>query len=177
MDHRAIDIFGWIRAGSAARGDLQLAAMPRLASLLAADTGTLAWEARGWLEQGHGGDAALMLQVRASARPMLSCSNCLEPVAADLVVDRTLRIVADEASAARLDEQEPEIDVIAGSRRFDLLELIEDEAILALPPLARHAQCAAPGQWDDADDDVANGPSGSLAALASLRKGGPGGVQ
>lgn len=177
MDHRAIDIFGWIHTGGEARGDLQLAQMERLVSLLADDVGTLGWEARGWVEQAMGGEEAMMLQLRASARPLLTCSNCLEPVAVDLSLDRTLRIVADEAVAARLDELNPDIDVIAGSRHFDLLELIEDEAILALPPLARHDLCVPPRRLRDDDDDEQEQPRGSLAALASLKKGGGSGVQ
>ncbi len=177
MDQRTIDIFAWIRALGEDRGELQYAALPRLASLLASETGTLAWESRGWVERPAGGSEVMMLRVLASARPMLTCVNCLEPVAVDLAVDRTLRIVGDEASAARLDEQEPEIDVIAGSRRFDLLELIEDEAIMALPPLARHDQCEVPGRWHDEDDEPEAESSGALAALASLKKGSPGGVQ
>lgn len=177
MDHKAIDIFGWIHTGGEARGDLQLAQMERLVSLLADEAGSLSWEARGWVERALGGDEAMMLQLHATARPLLTCSNCLEPVAVDLAFDRTLRIVADEASAARLDELDPEVDVIAGSRHFDLLELIEDEAILALPPLARHDQCAAPGRLRDAGADPEEQSTGSLAALASLMKGGRSGVQ
>lgn len=177
MDGKEIDIFGWIHAGGEARGDLPLARMERLVSLLADEVGSLHWEARGWVERPIGGDEAMMLQVRASARPLMTCSNCLEPVAVDLVCDRILRIVADEAVAERLDELDPEIDVIAGSRHFDLLELIEDEAILALPPLARHDQCEAPGRLRDEEDRAPEEPTGALAALASLIKGGGSGVQ
>ena len=177
MDYRAFDIFAWIRAGGEARGTSELAQMPRLASLLADQAGTLDWSARGWIERAIGGGQALMLELAASARPMLACSNCAEPVAVGLAFERTLRVVADEASAEHLDEQETEIDVIAGSRHFDLLELVEDEAILALPALARHENCEIPPQWRAGDEQHEEAAAGSLAALARFRKGGQGDVQ
>lgn len=171
MNESSVDIFGWIRAGAHARGELPLAAMPRLAEMLASESGSLTWEAIGRPERDPLGGERLMLTVRARARPALQCARCLEPVAVDLTVERTLCIVANEALAERLDEQEAEIDVLAGSLHFDLLELVEDEAILALVPFATHEKCVAPRRSDE-DEGL---PTGALAGLAALKGGGTAG--
>ena len=62
---------------------------------------------------------------------------------AALQVDRVIRFVEGEETAERLDE-EGEEDVLALSRSVDLLELVEDELILALPIVPRHETCPEP---------------------------------
>ena len=169
MDERSVDIFAMIHEGSSASGQVALADLPRLASLLASDAGTLRWTAQGRVEGEARTGTRLILVLDAQARPALACGKCLEPVEVELVVASTLLVVADEALAAELDEQEMEIDVVAGSRHFDLLGLLEDEAILALPPLASHEDCAPPSlAAEDAEE-----PAGPLAGLAAFKRDGP----
>ncbi len=169
MDERSIDIFAMIHEGSSVAGQEALSNLPRLASLLASTAGTLRWTAQGRVEGDPRTGTRLYLVLEAQARPALPCGKCLEPVEVELVVARRLLVVADEAMAAELDEQEMEIDVIAGSRHFDLLALLEDEAILALPPLAAHEDCAPPGLGADDGEEHA----GPLAGLAAFKRGGP----
>ncbi|MNS67382.1 hypothetical protein D3C72_1006320 [compost metagenome] len=45
----------------------------------------------------------------------------------------------EAADAAPMDDDE--VDVIAGSKRFSLLDLIEDEVLLALPVAPKHDVC------------------------------------
>jgi uncharacterized protein len=68
---------------------------------------------------------------------------------------------------------ESEDEPLLGSERFDLYELLEDEAILALPISPRHADCAAPALATpdmglDADDKPH--PFAALAQLKSRRQ-------
>ena len=111
---------------------------------------------------------ALSLQARV-ALP-LQCQRCLAPVPVELQVDRSFAFARDEDEAARLDEASDE-DMLVLSRSFDLLELLEDELILALPLVPRHAECPAPlllPQDAPAEDIQRASP---FAALGVLRRG------
>jgi uncharacterized protein len=91
-----------------------------------------------------------------------------------LVVDRWFHFVGDEDEAAHLDAHS-EDDVLAASSRFDLLELLEDELILALPIVPRHDRCPHPlpsgTEAPTTDEELAPNP---FAALAALRRPPPG---
>ena len=94
--------------------------------------------------------------------------RCMQPMEETVTVERTFRFAPDEATAARLDE-ELEEDVLVCSRHFDLLDLVEDELIMALPLAPRHAACqpATPlGDPSAANDS----PPHPFAALQQLKK-------
>ena len=58
------------------------------------------------------------------------------------------------------------------SRSFDLLELVEDELLMAMPVVPRHDQCPAPVKLavaDDAFDAPAAGRPNPFAALQGLK--------
>jgi uncharacterized protein len=71
-------------------------------------------------------------------------------------VERAFRFVASEEQA-ELEDEESEEDVLVLSRDFNLLELIEDELLMALPVVPKHEVCPAPVklQAQDADFDEA----------------------
>lgn len=143
---RRLDVLAFAEADVELGGDLALATLPRLLDSLhlpVADGPAPAaarWQARGSLQaiRGGGRQARLHLQVQASAP--LECQRCLDTVDAPLDVDRHFVFAATEEAAAALDEDE-EDDVLVLSRHFDLIELIEDELLLALPVVPRHEHC------------------------------------
>ncbi|MCO5100131.1 MAG: DUF177 domain-containing protein [Burkholderiaceae bacterium] len=166
-----IDTARLARNGETIRGDLSVARLPRLASLLATTDGQLDWCARGWREQRPEGGHDDFLELSFSATVHPACVRCLEPVAVAACDRRRYRLVDTEAEAERLDPQDDEYDVLAGGPRFDLEALIEDEAIFALPPMPRHDDCVAV-----AGDEAATaerGPEKPFAALQRLRRGPP----
>jgi len=67
-----------------------------------------------------------------------------------IAVDRSFRFVEDEATAADQDD-EAEEDLLAMSRSFDLLELVEDELLMDLPVAPRHEACPEPVKMSVAD--------------------------
>lgn len=111
----------------------------------------------------------LHLQVQATL-PML-CQRCLTPVDIPLEIDRWFRFVADEATAAALDD-ECEEDLLVLSREFNLHELIEDELLMELPVVPRHEVCPEPVPLASSDDDFEEANASKpnpFAALANLR--------
>ncbi|MGQ0428876.1 MAG: YceD family protein [Gammaproteobacteria bacterium] len=125
--------------GSVIEREYQLADLLRLANRLARPEGsahaciTLAMAV---------GVATARLRVRATAD--LTCQRCLQPVRRVLESEAQFAFVAsDEATPPEGREA-----IVGDPRRVDLAALVEDELLLALPLIARHAAgeaCELPG--------------------------------
>lgn len=176
FDPLALELTAFCRAAATLQGAWPLAATTRLAGSLAGvahDAPPVVWSATGERRAVAGGDDETWLQLRADATVTLRCQRCLQTLDEPLRVERRLRFVRGEDEAARLDELSDD-DVLALPVRLDLRELVEDELILALPLVPRHASCAAPLPLRD-DDEVAEEPAPHpFAALAALRRRGSG---
>ncbi|ANN66215.1 YceD family protein [Bordetella bronchialis] len=149
-----IDAFEFARLGKEASGSLPLARFGRAAQGLPLqprdETGLVHWSVRG--ETGKQGEPLLHLHVRAT--PLLVCQRCMEPFVYPIDAHASLHLVKSEAELddglddghgmgdggveAAIDDA-PE--KVVGSRRFDLLEQIEDELILNIPYVPRHEVC------------------------------------
>lgn len=176
-DPAAVDVMALCRQGATVQGQRALAAMARLAaSLSAVPTDAVAqWSAQGSLVPVAGGQPEVWLHLRGSAQAPLQCQRCLGTLVEPLVVDRRFRFVHSEDEAARLDE-ECEDDVLGLPQRLDLLELLEDEFILALPLVPRHGSCPQPLPQGDTPGADGQAPTHPFAALAALRRVKPGGT-
>ncbi len=183
---RHLDITAFAEAGTDLDGQTPLHELERLAASTY-NAGELpamiAWHARAELRPQSGSAPELWLHLTAQTSIALECQRCLEPAQHVLDIDNWFRFAATEEQAAALDA-ESDHDVLAQSVNFDLLELIEDELLLALPVIPRHEVCppsvvdahtvgtSAEGHPDDAagearPDDKPN----PFAVLASLRRG------
>ena len=116
-----------------------------------------------------GGENQVWLHLLADADVILQCQRCLLPLDEAVHVDRHFRFVADEDTAAALDD-EMEDEVLALPKSLNLRDLVEDEMLLALPLVPRHDVCpeAIPMQFGDVEEveEKAN----PFASLALLRK-------
>lgn len=178
FDPLALELNAFCRAAVTLQGAWPLAGMTRLAATLAGiahDAPPVTWSAAGERRPVAGGDDEIWLHLRADAAVTLQCQRCLQTFDEPLRVDRRLRFVRGEDEAARLDELSDD-DVLALPVRLNLHELVEDELILALPLVPRHASCAAPLPLRDPDDEASQGAEEPhpFAALAALRRRGPG---
>jgi uncharacterized protein len=141
-DPRRLDVEVFARDAAALNGRLLMREMPRFTSLLhetAADDGAV-WRIEGSLAAPAGSRPEPRLHLTASATVKLQCQRCLEPLAVHVEVDRLFRFLPDETAAGALDA-ECEDEVLVTSRALDVLELVEDELLLALPLVPRHEQC------------------------------------
>ena len=102
------------------------------------------WQAEGIWKALRGGAAETRLHLQARLELPLQCQRCLSAVQECLEVDREFLFVSTEAQAEELDESS-EVDVLVASKAFDLLELVEDELLMALPLVPRHPECDLPG--------------------------------
>ena len=92
------------------------------------------------------------LQVSGQIRGVVSmdCQRCLEPVSIALDCQVALVLVESEEAASRLPDSVDSL--VSPDGTVDLLELVEDELILALPIVPRHDSCKAayePGELTD----------------------------
>lgn len=135
----------------------------------------IAWSATGEIRNPRHVHPEIWLHLRAQAVLPLTCQRCLGPVEVPLAVDRSFRFVADEDMAAAQDE-EAEEDVLAISRSFDLVELIEDELLMELPLAPRHEVCPEPVRMSAQDpdfDEAAGRRESAFGVLGRLKAGKP----
>jgi len=100
----------------------------------------VSWSARAEIRNPRHVHPEVWLQLKAQALLPLTCQRCLQPVEVPVSIERSFRFVADEDMAAAEDDQSEE-DVLALSRSFDLVELVEDELLMDLPLAPRHESC------------------------------------
>jgi uncharacterized protein len=175
IDPRRLDV----AAFSAARGELSgqwpMDVLPRLAeSVLGAEPpgAPVHWQAEGQQRVVTGGAPEIWLRLSAQAAVSMRCQRCLGAMAVPLDVDRWIRFVAGAEEAEALDA-ELEDDVLELQRHTDLVELVEDELLLALPLVPRHEECPEPlpmPAQDDAPAAEAQERPNPFAALAKLKK-------
>lgn len=189
---RKLDIEAFIESGETVEGALPLPELTRLAQELAKDAHVealplVSWSATGRQVPQRVGGPQLWLDLKAEGEMAMECQRCLHAVTVPMSVDHSIRFVKDEAAAAELDADSDE-DVLALSRQFDLMGLIEDELIMALPIVPRHDQCptdvvslmtaesealppgAVPEAADEGQATTASGRPNPFAVLASLKK-------
>lgn len=185
-----LDVRAFIEASARLEGELPVLDFARLASGLAPESDPrqmppVRWSATGRLVPQRVGGAQLWLDLRAHAELDWECQRCLHSVRLPLSIDREIRFARDEAEAAKLDAESDE-DVLSLSRSFNLVELLEDELIMAQPIVPRHETCPTdvealmqdetetpvPGAPADAPAADATDKPHPFAALAALKKGG-----
>lgn len=156
-----LDARRFAEAGGRLQGDCAVAELRRLASDLHPEglvdaNASVAWQARGELRTPtHGAAPAVWMQLQAQTTVPLTCQRCLGPVETPLVVDRWFRFVATEAQAEAEDDDCDE-DLLALEPRPDLIAVLEDELLMALPLVPMHEICpqtlpSSTGMLPDAD--------------------------
>jgi uncharacterized protein len=142
MNAFVIDAFEFCRLRERREGEIAVAELPRVAEESVDRSGKLRWSLEGGSEK-HG-NPQLRLSVEGSVP--LMCQRCLTPFEFAIASDATLVLASDEASADEIDASlaEEDVEVIVGSRAFDIRELIEDEVLLAIPLSPKHDVCPDP---------------------------------
>jgi uncharacterized protein len=165
-----LDVPKFARAGARLEGQEPLDKMRRLSEGTCppddAAEGFLRWSAEGSQRDVLGGPPEWRLRLRAHATVWLNCQRCLQPMAVELTVDRVFRFARNDEEAAELDEVSEDEDVLALGRPLDLLSLVEDELIMALPIVPRHEACPQPLQAPE--------PSGAETAARKADSAQPG---
>lgn len=174
MRHRLperIDPFRLPPAGRGMSGRIELARLSRLKASLVADEGEA--EVELLFDTDDQGVHRVEGHIRCTLT--LECQRCLEPVRHEVDTRFELALVQSEAQAQGLPtDAEP---LVVETATVSIPELVEDELILGLPLVPRHATdeaChptrfeaapAAGGRDGDGGEDTASGPFAELARL------------
>jgi len=151
-DPHRLDVHRFAEDGGEIHGEDGLQGFRRLAAEAQGGEAqrTVRWEARGELLNPRHVQPEIWVHLDAAVTLPLVCQRCLNPVDVPLAVQRAFRFVADEATAAAEDDESEE-DLLALSRSFDLLELVEDELLMELPVAPRHETCPEPVKMSAVD--------------------------
>ena len=98
------------------------------------------WKAHAEMRPGPGADEVVWLHLAATAAVPLVCQRCMGSVAAPIEVDQWYRFVATE-EIAMAEDDESEEDLLVMEAQFDLLAVLEDELLMALPLVPMHDEC------------------------------------
>ncbi|MEQ6433909.1 YceD family protein [Comamonas sp. w2-DMI] len=150
-----LDVRAFAQAEGHLQGQAPLSAFKRLAEDAQPHGGAqpeVRWQAEGEFVPETGGAGQVWLHVTAEVDLPMVCQRCLTAASIPLLVDRSFRFVANEALAEQEDDDSEE-DVLALSREFDLLELIEDELLMEVPVVPRHDVCPVPVKLESSDAD------------------------
>jgi uncharacterized protein len=134
---QAVDVVQLARDAGSVEGEVDAARLPRLSPMLAPPMGRIRYRLQGRIdEQGRLG-ASLQLEGRLG----LTCDLCGGRLDWSLDESNGFFLVDDEAQLRTLPITVEGDEPLLASHRFDLQNLIEEQAILALPISPRHRQC------------------------------------
>lgn len=162
-----IDPFRFAEQRRLVAGRLPVVAMERLVQSLDSSEGDVGVE----LEFGIDQEGIRFVSGRLRAVLSLVCQGCLEPMEYPVDTRVQLAFASSEAEAKRLPGRYEPLLVDPDGQLF-LKDVIEDELILALPIIARHAEdeCAAEGAGSVGKDEGEAGPrENPFAVLARLK--------
>lgn len=161
---QSVDPFRFAADARILGGEVEVAKMSRLLDLLANTAGKLAWRVEGSMtDTGPDGQPEPRLHVQASGELRLNCQRCLDELSWQLQVEVMLQPVRTGQPIPDEELENDAVDAVEVEERVDLLVLVEDEILLALPLAPRHENCASPHAKSGAAKES------PFAALASLR--------
>jgi uncharacterized protein len=167
MNAFVMDAFEFCRLKEYREGENPITDFPRLAAESLRKTDAIRWSAQGGADKmGH---PQLTLVVAGTVE--LMCQRCLKPIEFAIESRSVLILAKDEASADQIEELVgEEIDVIVVPQPFSLAQLIEDEALLAIPLAPKHAVCADQVRQEVPEEGVVEKPASPFAVLKNWKQ-------
>lgn len=155
-----INSIEFARNGESLHGRVAVEKLERLRDSVFSSQGVLDYVLTGRRDE----NGRLYLGCVVTGELQLECQRCLEAMSYPVNVESVLELVEDES--VQLDE-ESLVDVIKANPRFDVLGLVEDEVLLALPmaPMHESQDCKMKSGAAQAD----SGKQNAFSALAALK--------
>ena len=160
---RTVDVFELAREGGTVEGEFEVAELTRLLPMLVPPFGRIRFRLQGRIDD-RGRDAATL---RIQGRFGLSCDLCGSGLQWDLDETDGFFFVDDEEQLGTLPIEPDADEPLLGSRHFDLRNLVEEQAILALPISPRHPACRSPEPAQGAEHPTHR----PFAVLAARKRG------
>ena len=169
MKQFAIDAFDFGLARERCDGALPVTAMPRLVPECVDASGTMLWSLTGGTHaSGHP-----QLALTVSGAVQLVCQRCMQPFEYWIDANSVLVLARDDVQADQIEEMldDDSLDVIVGSAALNVMDLIEDETLLALPQAPKHVECPSNvlSAISSAGDALGAAKSSPFAVLKNLK--------
>ncbi len=159
-----IDAFALAAERATMHGQIPLARLPRLASMLLEASGVLTYAIQGRIDDEGRPGATMHLQ----ADLVLCCQRCSSPVPFRLDRRAVFRFAANEDEIASRPIEDDEFEDVVASHQMPVAPWVEDEAILSLPVVPRHESCRLPASPEPTFESVDPHP---FAVLAGFKPG------
>ncbi|MFB9885121.1 YceD family protein [Balneatrix alpica] len=156
----------WAEKGFSWSGELPLSHFARLCESLQGSEGAV----KAQLQFGVDEEGLRYMRGQLQTQVTLICQRCLTPVVKTLETELSMGMAwHDEAAAALPSYYDP---MIVSEEQVELLPVLEDELILALPLVAMHDDCEVQTEFgepvqSEVDERPASNP---FAVLAQLKK-------
>lgn len=146
MSAFVIDAFEFSRLKELREGDVPVAGMTRLAAESVDTSTSLRWSLQG----GTDTLAHPQLILSVSGTISLMCQRCMTPLSFSIDSESVLILAKNDARADEIEAllDDDAVDVIVGSKAMNVMDLVEDEALLALPLAPKHDACPDQGELD-----------------------------
>lgn len=149
-------------------GQTGVGALPRLADLRDSQNEVVDVA----LQFGRNEEGRQAVEGRVSASLVMPCQRCLEPVTYQVIAKVKLVMVWNEEQIKALPEHlDP---LLVTGEKMPLVDLLEEELLLALPLVALHEQCPNPLVKEQSsvagDEEKADNPFAVLAKLKSQQE-------
>ncbi len=155
-----IDGMQFARNEQSVEGGFAVKDLPRLLESLAASDGEIRYRIQGRYKAND----KPVLECHISGSVVLQCQRCLGEMLHPVDIDSRLVLVSSEAGLPDTQDEPDEVDTIVSSHEMNVAELVEEEILLSLPMIPRHAICesATAGQSEKTH--------AGFTALAALKK-------
>ena len=164
MNSYLIDPFEFCRNGESLKGKASLSELNRLAAVCADQVGELEWEVSGAVNKRNQAE----LSPGVSGPVNLMCQRCLSPLVFDVYSETTVLVAKTEEQAEEMEDtngNEDSVEVIVADGKINVLDLIEDEALLSLPLSSKHEVCP-----HSSTGELKNKPESPFSVLGKLKK-------
>lgn len=155
-------------------GQVTVAELARLADLLADRSGVVTWSLVGERSRVMGQGRRKFLNLTVQTELQVICQRCLSGLPFQVDVASRLELIEDGQPWPDEELEDDSCDAIEAPAEMDVLSLVEDEILLALPPVPRHDICAPPafqGEESEKETVVVEAAKPSpFAVLAGLKR-------
>lgn len=172
MNAVEIDAFEFSRQKDRRDGETAVASLARLANDCADPSGALQWVVTGGVHTS--GYPQLLLSVTGDVH--LVCQRCLKTYTHAIDSRATLVLARSDLQADQIEVtlDDDSLDVVVVAPSMNLLELVEDEALLSIPQAPKHEQCPESATTADLESKLAKSSvTGESIAASSIKDSSP----
>jgi uncharacterized protein len=146
------------------RGTISNSQLSRAKDLLANGAGSLDWRLIGDV----GADKKPRLHFSLTGDVFVPCQRCLEPMQLALNIESEFILVTDESDIPSEDDDVDEHDYLVADAELDVMQLLEDEVLLAIPYAPKHDEKDCPASLAVTELKAPN-PFGALKDFKAVK--------